>query len=88
MPARCSALTRSRNSSTGSERVLARTVASMRSEKRDRGITPVIDQARGAVLPVELEYRQQLNGGDPEILEIRDLLDHAGIGPAQLWRDP
>jgi hypothetical protein len=40
----------------------------MRSEERDRGIPPIVDQARGAVLPVELEHGKQLNGGDSEIL--------------------
>ena len=88
MPARCSALTRSRNSSTGPERVLPRTVAGMGSEKRDRRISPVIDQARRTVLPVELEHRKQLHRGDPEILQVWDLLDHARIGPSPLRGDP
>jgi hypothetical protein len=52
----------------GTERVLPRTVAGMRGEERDRGIPPIVDQARRTVLPVELEHGKQLNGGDPEIL--------------------
>ena len=66
------------------EGVLARTVAGMRREERNRRISPIIDQTRRTVLPVELEYRQQLHSGDPEILEIRDLFDHPCIGPSQL----
>jgi hypothetical protein len=50
------------------ERVFPRTVAGMRRKKRDRGISPVVDQARRTVLAVELEHRKQLHGGAPEIL--------------------
>src|SRR5438270_8772949 len=60
----------------------------MRSEKRDRRVSPVIDQSWRTVLAVELENRKQLDGGDPEILQIRDLLDHPRISPAPLRRDP
>ena len=42
----------------------------MRSEERNRGISPVIGQTGRTGLPIELEYRQQFHGGDPEILEI------------------
>ena len=70
------------------ESILARAVAGMRREERDRGVPPVIDETRRAVLPIELEYRQQFHGGDPEIAKIRDLLDHAGVGPSQLGGDP
>src|SRR5260370_7944795 len=52
----------------GTEGVLSRTVAGVRSEERHRGIPPVVDQARRTVLLVELEHRKQLHGGDPEIL--------------------
>ena len=72
----------------GAEGVLAQAVAGMRREERDRGVPPVIDQTSRAVLPVEVEYRQQLHGSDPEIAEVRDLLDHAGVGPSQLGSDP
>src|SRR5271166_3831546 len=60
----------------------------MRSKKRDRGISPIVDQARRTLLPLELEDREQLNGGDPEVLQVWDLLDHPRIGPAPLRRDP
>src|SRR5271166_6315031 len=60
----------------------------VRSEERDRGIPPVVDQARRTVLPIELEYRKQLHSGDSEILEVWDFLDHARIGPPPLRGDP
>ena len=52
----------------GTEGVLSRTVAGVRSEERHRRIPPVVDQARRTVLLVELEHGKQLHGGDPEIL--------------------
>src|SRR5208283_5498855 len=45
----------------GADGALARAVAGMRREERDRGVPPVIDQTRRAVLPIELEYRQQFH---------------------------
>ena len=60
------------------ERIPARAVGLVRREERDRRIAPVVDLARRAVLGVELEHRQQLHRGDPELLEIGDLLDQAG----------
>ena len=67
MPARCSALTMSRNSSTGPSGSLPRAVGLVRREERDRLVAPVVDRARRAVLGVELEHRQQLDGGDAEM---------------------
>ena len=87
MPARCSALTMSRNSSTGPERIPARAVGLVRREERDRRVAPVVDLARRAVLGIELEHRQQLDGGDAELLEIGDLLDQTGEGAAGLLAD-
>jgi hypothetical protein len=52
----------------GTERVLPRTVTGMRSEERDWGITPVIDQAWRTVLLIKLEHGKQLYDGDVEIL--------------------
>ena len=69
------------------ERILARAVRLVRREERDRRVAPVVDLARRAVLGIELEHRQQLDGGDPELLEIRDLLDQAGVGAAGLLAD-
>ena len=50
----------------------------MRREERDRRVAPVIDESRRRVLGVELEHRKELDGGDPEIAEIRNLLDEPG----------
>ena len=69
------------------ERIPARAVRLVRREERDRRVAPVVDLARRAVLGVELEHRQQLHRGDPELLEIGDLLDQAGEGAAGLLAD-
>ena len=71
-----------------SERILPRTVGVMRREERDRLVAPVVHAAGRAVLRIELEDWQQLYGGDAEILEIRNLVDQAGIGPALVDGDP
>ena len=67
--------------------VATRAVAGVGGEERDRRIPPVVDQARRAILPIELEHGHELDRGDPEILEIRDLLDHSRVGAAQSRRD-
>ena len=54
----------------------------MRREERDRRIAPVVDLARRTVLGIELKDRQQFDGGDPELLEVGNLLDQTGVGPA------
>ena len=64
------------------ERVGPRAVAGMGREERDRLVAPVVDQPRRRVLLVEGEHRQQLDGGDAEVLQVRDLLDQPGIGAA------
>ena len=69
------------------ERILARAVRLMRREERNRRIAPVVDLSRRAILRIELEHRQQLDRGDAELLEIRDLLDQAGKGAARLLAD-
>ena len=69
------------------ERILPRAVRLVRREERDRRIAPVVDLSRRAILGVELEHRQQLHRGDAELLEIRDLLDQAGVGAARLLAD-
>ena len=66
------------------ERIPARAVRLVRREERDRCVAPVVDLARRAILGIELEHRQQLDRGDPELLEIRDLLDQAGERAAGL----
>ena len=82
MPARWSALTRSRNSSTAAVRTLPARVGGMRGEERHGLVAPVVDQAGRRGQAVEREDRQQLDGGDPELDEIRDLVDEPCVGPA------
>ena len=69
------------------ERILARAVGRVRREERNRRIAPVIDFSRRAILGIELEDRQQFDGGDAEFLEIGNLLDQTGIGAASVLGD-
>ncbi len=64
--------------------ILPRAVRLMRREERDRRVAPVIDESRRRVLGVELKHRQELDGGDPEVAEIRNLLDEPGKRAARL----
>src|SRR4029453_6910611 len=64
------------------ERVPAGAVPGGRGEEGDRRIAPVVGQARRTVMTIVLEDRQEFDRGYPEILQIRDLLDHPGIRPA------
>src|ERR1700722_5275111 len=59
----------------------------MRGEKRYRRIAPVVYLSERSVLHVKLEDRQQLDGGNAELLEIRNLFDQAGISAALIRRD-
>ena len=49
----------------------------MRREEGDRRVAPVIDAAGRRVLRIERHHRQQLQGGHPKLLQIRDRLDQA-----------
>src|SRR5882724_9310681 len=62
------------------ERIPAVAVGLVRREERDRRIAPVVDLLRRGSLGIELEYRKQLDGADPQLLQIGDLLDKAGEG--------
>ena len=83
MPAWCSAFTMSRNSLRCEPAIAGR--RSSREcglKKRDRAVAPVVAQrlagrARASSGVVELEDRQQLDRGDAQRLEVRDLLDDA-----------
>ncbi len=88
MPARCSAFTMSRNSFTGPSGSRRELYGLMRRKERDRRITPVIDQPGRSILRIELEHRQQFDGGDAELLKIRNLLDQAGVSAARFFRKP
>ena len=84
MPALWRALTMSRNSRDVRAVVGRDAVARVRGEEADRAVAPVVDAAaaRRRAVPhdlglVELEDRQQLDRGDAQLLEVRDLLDDA-----------
>src|SRR5205807_7889725 len=64
------------------KRFLARAVGLVRREKRNRRVSPVVDQSGRTVLSIELEDRQQFDCSDPEILEIGYFLDQSRIGAA------
>jgi hypothetical protein len=72
----------SRNSSTGPSGSRRELYAWCGAKNETGCVAPVVDQPRRAILGVELEHRQQLDGGDAEVLEVRDLLDQAGVGAA------
>src|SRR6266404_3388637 len=61
-------------------RVLTRAIGPMRRKKRNRCITPVVNQPNGCVLRIELEYGHQFDGCNAELPKIRNLLDQSGIG--------
>ena len=54
----------------------------VRSEERRRAVSPVVGQPPVADVAhfavVEVEHRQQFDGGDPERLQVRNLLDESG----------
>src|SRR5580692_11225048 len=60
----------------------------MRREERNRRVAPIINPAGWRILRVELKYGQEFNGGDAELLKIRNLLDQTGISAACLFRKP
>ena len=68
--------------------ILTRAVRLVRRKERNRCIAPVIDRPCGAILSVELEDRQQFDGGDAELLKIRNLLDQTGVRAAVLSGTP
>ena len=82
MPTRWSALTRSRNSSTAAVGPVVLAYAGVRGEERHGLVAPVVDQAGRRGQAVEREDRQQLDGGDPELDEIRDPVDEACVRAA------
>ena len=69
------------------ERVPARAVRRVRGEERDRLVAPVVDLPGGQSWASNCEDRQQLDRGDAELLEVRDLLDQPGVGAARLLAD-
>jgi hypothetical protein len=59
--------------------VVAGAVSEMGRKERHGPITPVVFESGRSVLRIELEHWQEFYGCDPEILEIRDLLDKSEI---------
>src|SRR5580765_7670838 len=58
----------------------------MRREERDWLVAPVVREALRRILRIELEDRQKLDGGNPEIYQVGNLLDQPGVGAARLGR--
>ena len=63
----------------GAQGILPGTVGRVRSKERYRAVAPVVHAARRAVLEIKLENRQQFDGGNPEILQVGNLLDQPAI---------
>ena len=72
----------------GTQRILARAVALVRRKERDRRVSPVVDEPGRSILDIVLKYRHELDGADTELLQIRDLLDEAGIRASCSLREP
>ena len=66
------------------ERTPLRAIGLMRGEEGHRRIAPVVCLSARTILRIELEYREELDGANPQILEMRDLLDHAREGAADV----
>ena len=64
------------------ERFLVGAEGGMGGEEGDGAVSPVVAKTEGGVVRVELENRQQLHRRDPEVLQVRDLVDQSGIGAA------
>ena len=60
----------------------------MRGKKGDRIIPPIIGQTLGRFGFVELENRQQFHRRYPQILQIGDLFNQAGVGSPFIRFDP
>ena len=72
----------------GAERIGAGAVGRMGSKEGERAVAPVVGEAKGGIVRVELEDRQEFDGGDAQILQVGNLLDQAGVGAALVGRDP
>src|SRR5882672_6741301 len=70
------------------ESISTRAIALVWRKIRNRRVSPVVDESRRCIQSVELEYRQQLNSGDPELLEIWNFLNQTGICAACSFRNP
>ena len=63
------------------ERVAARAVGLVRRKEGHRLVSPIVGPSARRVEGIELKHWQQFHGRDVKILQVRDLLDHAGIRP-------
>src|SRR4051812_6147941 len=69
----------------GAEGVAARAIGEVRREEGDGCVTPVIHPPRRAVLGVELEYREEFDRGDAEVLKIGYLRRNTGVSAANVF---
>ena len=58
-------------------------VGAVRGEEGHGLVAPVVRAAARGFLGVELVHGQELDRRDPEVDEVRDLLDEPGVGPAE-----
>src|SRR6185437_9037805 len=70
-----------------SQRITSGGVPTVRRKKGHRTIAPVVLQTRWRILSVELENRHQLDCGDSQILQVRNLLDQPRIRASFLLGD-
>jgi hypothetical protein len=72
---------------SGAEWIAPGTVGVMGREERHRRVAPIVDESTRTVLHIELEHRQKLYGRDTQTLQVRDLFDQTGEGPASRVAD-
>ena len=74
----------SRNSSTGPSGSRRELYCGCGAKYETGLVAPVVDEPRRAGVGVERVDRQQFDGGDAEVLQVRDLLDEPGVGAADV----
>src|SRR5689334_12550250 len=70
------------------ERFPTRTIRLVRCEKADWLVAPIIDLSGRTGLRIELKHRKQLYRGNPQPLEVRNLLDQSSEGATLHLNDP
>ena len=78
----------SRNSSTAPWAPGRAGVGRVGREEGHRLVAPVVDEAGGRGQPVELVDGQQLDGGDAQVQQVRDLVDEARYVPRSSGATP
>jgi hypothetical protein len=72
----------------GTQRILPRAVATVRSKERDRCISPIVGEPGRSIPGIVLKYRHELDGADTELLQVGDLLDETGVRTARAFQKP